>query len=113
MTLEQELSRARKNVVTDGYEMSIGEIVGLYEKEELVINPAFQRYFRWDASRKTKFIESLLLGIPIPPIFVFQTDAGIWELVDGLQRVSTLLEFMGVLKDPLTKSLRPALVLGL
>lgn len=99
MKLEEELSKARKKVVTDGYEMSIGEIVGLYEKNELVINPAFQRYFRWDSSRKTKFIESLLLGIPIPPIFVFQTDDGAWELVDGLQRVSTLLEFMGTLKN--------------
>lgn len=99
MNLEQELSKARKKVVTDGYEMSIGEIVGLYDTGELVINPAFQRYFRWDAGRKTKFIESLLLGIPIPPIFVFQTEDGIWELVDGLQRVSTLLEFMGLLKD--------------
>lgn len=100
MNLEQELSKARKKVVTDGYEMSIGEIVGLYDTTELIINPAFQRYFRWDSGRKTKFIESLLLGIPIPPIFVFQTDDGIWELVDGLQRVSTLLEFMGLLKEP-------------
>ena len=112
MNLEQELSKARKKVVTDGYEMSIGEIVGLYDTRELVINPAFQRYFRWDSGRKTKFIESLLLGIPIPPIFVFQTDDGIWELVDGLQRVSTLLEFMGLLKEPSGKRRQPFLLDG-
>jgi hypothetical protein len=110
-SLEQELSRARKKVVTDGYEMSIGEIVGLYEKGELIINPAFQRYFRWDSSRKTKFIESLLLGIPIPPIFVFQAEDGVWELVDGLQRVSTLLEFMGVLRNESGTGPRPSLIL--
>lgn len=98
-------------MVTDGYEMSIGEVVGLYEKNELIINPAFQRYFRWKSGRKTKFIESLLLGIPIPPIFVFQTDDGGWELVDGLQRVSTLLEFLGVLKDPGTNTQLSPLVL--
>ncbi len=99
MGLETELTEARKDVVTDGYDMSIGGIVNLYKGGELIINPGYQRYFRWDDGRKTTFIESLLLGIPIPPIFVFQTSEGVWELVDGLQRISTLLEFMGELKD--------------
>ena len=98
--LEKQLHNARHKVVTDGYEMSIGEIVSLYKNRELVIDPAFQRLFRWDEGRKTSFLESLLLGIPIPPLFVFQRDDGIWELIDGLQRTSTILEFVGELRDP-------------
>jgi len=100
LSLETELASARKDVVTDGYDMSVGEIASLYRSKELVINPGYQRFFRWDEGRKTKFIESILLGIPVPPIFVFQSADGIWELVDGLQRVSTLLEFMGELRSP-------------
>lgn len=96
--LEEQLTAARRDVITDGYEMSLGEVVSLYKNSELIINPNFQRLFRWDIGRKTRFIESLLLGIPIPPIFVFQQDDGVWELVDGLQRTSTILEFMGELK---------------
>ena len=80
--------------------MSIGEIVGMYERNEIVINPDFQRLFRWTISQKSKLIESILLGIPLPPIFVFEKEDGIWELVDGLQRLSTLLEFMGLLRKP-------------
>ena len=98
-SLEEQLNAARHRVVTDGYEMSIGELVSLYRNNELVIDPAFQRLFRWDEGRKTSFVESLLLGIPTPPIFVFQSDDGTWELVDGLQRTSTILEFMGALCD--------------
>jgi hypothetical protein len=45
-------------------------------------------------------IESLLLGIPIPSIFVFEKENGSWELIDGLQRVSTILEFMEKLRNP-------------
>lgn len=48
---------------------------------------------------KTRFIESILLGIPIPPIFVAEDKEGKWELVDGLQRLSTVLSFFGLLKD--------------
>jgi len=99
MSLEEEIKSARTEIVSDGYDMSVGEIINLYRDEEILINPAFQRLFRWDISRKTKFIESLLLGIPIPPIFVYQNEDGVWELIDGLQRLSTIFEFVGILKD--------------
>ena len=102
MALIEEIQKARKDIITDGYQMSIGEIINLYRDGDIWISPEFQRLFRWGISRKTRFIESLLLGIPTPPIFVFQNDEGIWELIDGLQRLSTILEFVGELKkdDP-------------
>lgn len=97
--LSKEIEVSQRLVRTDAYQMSIGEIVNMYRDDELVINPDFQRLFRWESSQKSKLIESILLGIPLPPIFVFERDNAKWELVDGLQRVSTLLEFMGFLKD--------------
>lgn len=100
MSLDQEIQKARKEIVSDGYDMSLGEIMNLYKEGELKINPEFQRLFRWDITRKTRFIESILLSIPIPPIFVFQDKDGNWELIDGLQRLSTILEFSGMLKGP-------------
>lgn len=99
MTLSNEVSTARKLIYRDGYDISFGELSSLYESNELIIQPAYQRLFRWDQTQKTRFIESLLLNIPIPPIFVFSDSQGRWELVDGLQRVSTVLQFMGLLKD--------------
>ena len=100
MSLEIEIEKASQDIVKDGYEMSIGELLNLYRDDELVIDPEFQRYFRWDVTRKSRFIESLMLGIPIPPIFVYQNEDGIWELIDGLQRLSTIFEFVGMLKSP-------------
>jgi len=91
MTLLDEVQAARKKIVTDGYDMSMGELINLYRADELTIDPAFQRLFRWDDGRKTRFIESILLGIPFPSIFVYQDQNGVWELIDGLQRLSTRL----------------------
>lgn len=99
MPLLEEIAAARREIVTEGYEMSIGELMNLYRDNELQIAPAYQRLFRWDGTRKARLIESILLGLPLPPIFVYQRADGVWELIDGLQRVSTLLEFSGVLKD--------------
>lgn len=99
MSLDKEINDARKEIVSDGYDMSLGELINLYKDNELRINPEFQRLFRWDITRKTRFVESILLGIPVPPIFVFQDEKGIWQLIDGLQRLSTIFEFCGILKD--------------
>jgi len=71
----------------------------MYRDGDLELQPAFQRYFRWTSYQKTRLIESLLIGIPLPSIFVSQREDGVWDLVDGLQRLSTILEFIGELKD--------------
>lgn len=97
--LEQQIAKARRTISSDGYPMSIGELTNLYREGELVIRPEFQRFFRWSNTQRSRFVESLLLGIPVPSIFVAQAEGGKWELIDGLQRVSTILQLQGVLKD--------------
>lgn len=96
--LEMQINEKRKIYKTDSYPMSIGEFANLYNDNEVIINPDFQRNFRWTDLQKSKLIESILLGIPIPPIFVYQNNDGIWEVVDGLQRLSTILQFMNLHK---------------
>lgn len=107
----EEIEKAQRLVKTDAYQVSIGEIINMYKDGELVIDPDFQRLFRWEIGQKSKLIESLLLGIPLPSIFVFEKEDSKWELIDGLQRISTILEFMGQLKDPSTGYLKPPSIL--
>ena len=92
--------------------MSIGEWINIYENEEIDIHPEFQRFFRWSPEQKTKLIESILLGIPIPPIFVSQRESGVWDVVDGVQRLSTIYEFAGILRDEDGKQLSPLTLKG-
>jgi hypothetical protein len=96
--LEKKLEETRNSLSTDRLDMSFGEIMSMYERDEIIIDPDFQRLFRWDDYQKTRFLESILIGIPIPPIFVAEDELGRWELVDGLQRISTVFSFFGILK---------------
>ena len=107
MGLDQEIKDRRAEVHSDGYPMSIGEIVNLYRDSELDIHPEFQRFYRWSPEQKSRLIESILLGIPLPSIFVSQRDDGVWDVVDGLQRLSTIFELMGELKDENGERLPP------
>jgi len=95
--IEDKISELRNNLRSDRLDMSFGEIMNIYEDGDLIISPEYQRAFRWDDKQRSDFIESILLGIPIPPIFVAEDENGKWELVDGLQRISTILSFFGIL----------------
>lgn len=98
MNLDHRINEERSKLVTDRLDISFGEIISMYINQEIVIRPEYQRLFRWTSQQKTALIESILMGIPIPPIFVAEDEEGVWELVDGLQRISTILSFFGELR---------------
>lgn len=96
--IETIIAKKRNSLKTDRLDMSFGELMNMFEDGDLFITPEYQRVFRWSLFQQTRFIESVILGIPIPPIFVAEDDKGKWEVVDGLQRISTVLSFFGLLE---------------
>lgn len=112
MSLQSQIESKAKEIHTDGYGMSIGEVISLYRDGDIDIHPEFQRIFRWNLDQKSRLIESILLGIPIPPIFVSQRDDGVWDVIDGVQRLSTILQFIGVYRDHNENLLTPEALLA-
>ena len=112
VSLEQQIEQKRKEIYTDSYPMSIGEIINLYQDGELDIHPEFQRTYRLSITQKSKLIESILLGIPLPSFFVAQRDDGVWDVVDGLQRLSTIFSFLGIYKNEKGELEEPLQLIG-
>ncbi|WP_433891363.1 DUF262 domain-containing protein [Streptomyces sp. CA-111067] len=94
-----ELSAQRRQVDFDTYDVTVDELLRRVQRKRIDIAPVYQRQFRWDTERQSTLIESVLLGIPIPPLFMATNiDANKqnrWEVVDGLQRLLTLVNFAG------------------
>lgn len=61
--------------------------------EAINLRPEYQRRLRWTSTKKSKLIESLLLNIPVPPVFFYESDAARYEVMDGQQRMNTIREF--------------------
>ncbi|HBN8201099.1 TPA: DUF262 domain-containing protein [Pseudomonas aeruginosa] len=108
LLLEEEIAAAVGEVRTDSFDMTFGEIANLHVNKELVIQPEYQRLFRWSNQQKSHLIESILLEFPVPQIFVIENPDGVLELIDGLQRVSTILQFM----EPQSIELEPLVLDG-
>lgn len=105
--LQIEIENMSKAIKTDSYPMSIGELANIYIEKDLIINPEYQRLFRWDINQQSSLIESILLGIPLPPIYVYQTGDGKWDLIDGQQRLSSIFKLMGILVDAEGNTVKP------
>ena len=108
MKLEDEISARIGEVRTDTFDMSFGEIANLHKNKELIIQPEYQRLFRWSMQQRSHLIESILLELPIPQIFVIENPDGVFELIDGLQRTSTVLQFI----EPDSLKLEPLVLEG-
>lgn len=88
--IDQKIGEVR----TESIDISVGELISLHQQKELEIQPDFQRLFRWTVEQQSRLVESLLLGLPLPSIFVIENASGVFELIDGLQRFSSLLHFV-------------------
>jgi Protein of unknown function DUF262 len=95
----KELSEQRRKVDFDTYDVTADELLRRVASSRIDIAPVYQRQFRWDTRRQSRLIESVLLGIPVPPLFMATNQGdevrGSWEVVDGLQRLLTLVNFAG------------------
>jgi hypothetical protein len=102
--LQGQLDTQRRTVDVDHFDITTRELVRMVEEKELERAPSYQRKFRWTEADESRLIESLFLGLPVPSIFVATNPNSTWEIVDGLQRLSTLVHFLSTSK-PLLKSI--------
>ena len=80
-TIDRTIESKVGDVRTDAFDLSFGEIISLYKAmpREFEISPDFQRYFRWTTDQQSRLIESALLELPIPQIFVIERADGVIE----------------------------------
>jgi len=83
------------SVRTRALDLSFNELLDMFDNQELIIKPDYQRLFRWSEGKQSRFIESLIIEMPIPPLFVIEIEQNKYELIDGLQRFSSYLHFRG------------------
>jgi hypothetical protein len=107
--LLQAIDSRLSKVHTQALDLSFNELLDMYHEGELKIDPDYQRIFRWSEGARSRFIESLLLEMPVPPIYVIEEDDGKYLLIDGLQRISSYLHLRGALN---AEHLDPPVVKG-
>lgn len=84
----------QKELVTSVVDYNLEALTGLVRSKQIDLSPRYQRRHRWDAKRQSLLIESFLMNVPVPPIFLNEDDYGKYSVIDGKQRLTAITEFM-------------------
>ena len=89
-----QVPKELRKIRTQAYDKSVEDTVRMIEKGRIFLEPDFQRNSQvWDYKTASQLIESVLLNVPIPPIYVAEEDNGTWNIIDGLQRLTSFKNF--------------------
>ncbi|WP_162240063.1 DUF262 domain-containing protein [Pseudomonas sp. Leaf129] len=91
--LEEKYRKQMRQIHPQKIELPISTLQAMI-KEQITLNPDFQRRGRWDTKRRSRFIESLIMNVPVPPVFLGEDEYGTYVVLDGRQRLTALSEFL-------------------
>lgn len=98
VTKDQEeplnLQHRERRLVTQPYDLSVGTLVDDIKRGHLLLNIEYQRQYVWDRAKASRLIESLLLNIPVPVCYFAENEDGAYEVIDGLQRITTISQYL-------------------
>jgi len=80
-------------IVTEQARYPLSTISGMVHSTNYKLNPEYQRRHRWDNQRRSALIESLIMNVPIPPVFLYEYEYSSYEVMDGLQRLTAIASF--------------------
>lgn len=92
--IEKVFDLGRFRLHQDRNDFMLPQVLDFIEKRMwLNIRPEYQRRLRWDTTKKSRLIESFLMNVPIPPVFLYENDVNRYEVMDGQQRLNSVIEY--------------------
>jgi hypothetical protein len=91
--INEKYVRGEIRIVTEQARYPLNTIKAIVESESYTLSPEYQRRHRWSQDQQSLLIESLIMNVPIPPIFLYEYDYSKYEVMDGLQRLTAIHEF--------------------
>jgi hypothetical protein len=85
---------AQDALVLQASDLSLETIANMVDSEAIDVSPTYQRRERWDTQKQRALIESFLLNVPVPPVYLFEEEYGSYSVIDGKQRIISIHRFM-------------------
>ena len=91
--INKKYSEGEARIITENGSIKLPLINGMFKSSNYVLRPKYQRRITWNNKKRSKLIESFIMNIPVPPVFLYETEFGVYQVMDGLQRISTIMDF--------------------
>lgn len=91
--INEKYSRGEIRIITEQARYPLDTISSMLASGKYDLNPEYQRRKRWGLEQQSKLIESFIINVPIPPIFIYEVSFAQYEIMDGLQRLTAIDNF--------------------
>ena len=91
--INKKYTDGEARIITENGSIKLPLINGMFKSNNYILRPKYQRRITWNNKKRSKLIESFIMNIPVPPVFLYETDFGVYQVMDGLQRISTIMDF--------------------
>lgn len=85
--------KGENRIVTELGSIKLSLISGTFTQKNYELKPNYQRRITWDERKRSKLIESFIMNVPVPPVFIYETEFNKYQVMDGLQRITAIIDF--------------------
>ena len=91
--INDKYEKGDQRIITEQGAYKLNLLPNLFSSDNYTLQPAFQRRITWDDKKRSKLIESFIMNVPVPPVFLYEEDFSNYVVMDGLQRISAIIDF--------------------
>lgn len=91
--INEKYEKGEARIITEQGAVKLSLVNQVFNSENYELQPKYQRRITWDSKKRSKLIESFIMNIPVPPVFIYETDFNRYQVMDGLQRITAIIDF--------------------
>lgn len=91
--INEKYEKGEARIITEQGAVKLSLVNQVFNSENYELQPKYQRRITWDSKKRSKLIESFIMNIPVPPVFIYETDFNRCQVMDGLQRITAIIDF--------------------
>lgn len=91
--INEKYEKGEARIITEQGAVKLSLVKGVYTADNYQLKPKYQRRITWDSKKRSKLIESFIMNVPVPPVFIYETEFNKYQVMDGLQRITAIIDF--------------------
>ena len=93
VAINEKYEKGEARIITEQGAVKLSLVNQVFNSENYQLRPKYQRRITWDSRKRSKLIESFIMNVPVPPVFIYETDFNRYQVMDGLQRITAIIDF--------------------
>lgn len=93
VAINEKYEKGEARIITEQGAVKLSLVNQVFNSQNYQLKPKYQRRITWDSKKRSKLMESFIMNVPVPPVFIYEIDFNRYQVMDGLQRITAIIDF--------------------